>query len=107
MGNLQYREISEPNAEGRTVGEVISQIHEAIEVLKDGIEASELQEIEAVIQEAFKGNTEGTTASEKLIQRAINQVQNKLKDFEDEGDSEWTSTLNKALTNLKNINCIL
>jgi hypothetical protein len=49
MGNLQYREISEPNAEGRTVGEVISQIHEAIEVLKDGIEASELQEIEAVI----------------------------------------------------------
>lgn len=110
MGNLQYREISEPNAEGRTVGEVISQIHEVIEVLKDSMNDSELQDTERVIQEAFRGNTEDTIASENLIQRAIDQVQKKLGDFEEESDPEWTSTLNEVinkLTKLKNINCIL
>lgn len=107
LGNLTWTEVSDPNPVGRTVGDVISQINEAISGLSEFIEADESEQIQVVIQDAFRGNQESTIASEKLIQRALNKVQEKLKDFEDESDAEWTSKLNEALSNLKNIRCVI
>lgn len=106
-GNLTWTEVSDPNPVGRTVGDVISQINDAISGLSGFIETDEAAQIQTVIQDAFRGNQESTVASEKLIQRAINKVQEKLKTFEDESDAEWTSVLNKALSNLKNIRCVI
>lgn len=106
-GNLTWTEVSDPNPVGRTVGDVISQINDAISGLSEFIEADEAAQIQAVIQDAFRGNQESTVASEKLIQIAINKVQEKLDDFKDESDAEWTFVLNKALSNLKNIRCVI
>lgn len=106
-GNMTWNEISDPNPVGRTVGDVISQINEAISGLSSFIEPDEATQIQTVIQDAFRGNQESTVASEKLIQKALNKVQEKLKDFEDPDDAEWTSVLNKALSNLKNIRCVI
>lgn len=106
-GNLTWTEVSDPNPVGRTVGDIISQINDAISGLSEFIEADEAAQIQAVIQDAFRGNQESTVASEKLIQRAINKLQEKLDDFKDESDAEWTSVLNKALSNLKNIRCVI
>lgn len=106
-GNMTWNEVSDPNPVGRTVGDVISQINEAISGLSSFIEPDEAAQIQTVIQDAFRGNQESTVASEKLIQKALNKVQEKLKDFEDDSDAEWTSVLNKALSNLKNIRCVI
>lgn len=106
-GNLTWTEVSDPNPVGRTVGDVIAQINDAISGLSQFIEPDEAAQIQSVIQDAFRGNQESTVASEKLIQRALNKVQEKLKDFEDDSDAEWTSVLNKALSNLKNIRCVI
>lgn len=106
-GNMTWNEVSDPNPVGRTVGDVISQINEAISGLSGFIEPDEATQIQTVIQDAFRGNQESTVASEKLIQKALNEVQKKLKDFEDPDDAEWTSVLNKALSNLKNIRCVI
>lgn len=106
-GNLTWTEVSDPNPVGRTVGDVIAQINDAISGLSEFIEPDEAAQIQSVIQDAFRGNQESTVASEKLIQRALNKVQEKLKDFEDDSDAEWTSVLNKALSNLKNIRCVI
>ena len=106
-GSLTWTTVSDPNPVGRTVGNVISQINDAISGLSEFIQPDESAQIQAVIQDAFRGNQESTVASEKLIQRAVNKIQEKLKDFEDESDAEWTSVLNKALSNLKNIRCVI
>lgn len=106
-GNMTWNEVSDPNPVGRTVGDVISQINEAISGLSSFIEDDEAAQIQTVIQDAFRGNQESTVASEKLIQTALNKVQEKLKNFEDPDDAEWTSVLNKALSNLKNIRCVI
>ena len=105
--NLTWTEVSDPNPVGRTVGDVIAQINDAISGLSEFIEPDEAAQIQSVIQDAFRGNQESTVASEKLIQRALNKVQEKLKDFEDESDADWTSVLNKAFSNLKNIRCVI
>ena len=106
-GSLTWTQVSDPNPVGRTVGDVISQINNAISGLSGFIEPEEAEQIQSVVQDAFRGNQESTVASEKLIQKALNKVQEKLKDFEDESDAEWTSVLNKALSNLKNIRCVI
>ncbi len=106
-GKLVWNDVSEPNPAQRTVGEVISQINQAISGLSDSLEQEEKEGIEMAIQEAFKGNQESTVASEALIRKALNKVQERLQEMTDESDSEWTSILNKALTNLKNISCTI
>lgn len=106
-GKLVWNEVSEPNEAQRTIGDVISQIHAAIAELSDSLEQDEKEGIEMAIQEAFKGNQESTLASEKLIAKALNKVQERLQEMTDESDSEWTSILNKALSNLKNISCMI
>lgn len=66
-GNMTWNEVSDPNPVGRTVGDVISQINEAISGLSSFIEPDEATQIQTVIQDAFRGNQESTVASEKLI----------------------------------------
>lgn len=106
-GNLAWTEVSEPNPVNRTVGQVIAQINEVISGISGFIEPNEASMIQRTIQEVFRGNQESTLASEELVNRALNKIQEKLKDFEDESDAKWTSALNKALTNLKNISCVI
>lgn len=109
-GNIIWEQVSDPQSEKKTVGEVISQINKAISGLSNLIGSDEAEQIQTAIQEGFRGNQESTMASSKLILPVLNNIQEILKSLEDTSDAKWTSALNTALSNLsklKNTNCII
>ena len=63
-----------------------------------------------IIQESFKGNQEATVASEKLIAKAVNKVQEKLQTMADDSDAEYSAAMSKTndeLSKIKNNSCII
>lgn len=107
---LTWNDVAEPNLEQRTVGEVISQINNALANVNNFLEPGEKQEVEMIIQESFKGNQEATVASEKLIAKAVNKVQEKLQTMADDSDAEYSAAMSKTndeLSKIKNNSCII
>lgn len=108
---INWVEVGKANNEDRTVGGVIQQINEVISKLSDFLTDKEFNVIQKIISEQFKNDNLSTIASDKLIAKAIDAIQQHLnRELRDESDEKWTLALDKAikdLSNLKNSKCNL
>lgn len=108
LNKLSVTELSKQSVDGKTVGEIIDTINSILDELvegENGLQADERKLIDKAVSDAFSGNTRDTVLdiTSPLLIGAINKIQNQLKEYEDDTDQEWSTKLNKSLTQLKSI----